>query len=100
MVGALRTRAAFTGIEQRPALVQTASTAAQWLGVADRMRFVNARATSGDLLGFRALYLHNPFGENLHPPPLRLDHTVELGGSRSRQDVALMVRFAARVDRA
>lgn len=90
VVGALRTNAEFVGIEQRQGLVKIAETLAQWLGVADRVRFVHRRAILGDLLDFKALYLFNPFGENLDPPSWRLDQTVEMSASRYRQDVELM----------
>jgi predicted RNA methylase len=90
IVGAFRTDAEFVGIEHRQALVQVAKATAQRLGLADRARFVHARATFSDLLDFRALYLFNPFGENLRAASRCLDQTIELSESRYREDVELM----------
>ncbi len=90
LVGALRTGAEFVGIEQRRTLVRVASHAARRLEVEGNVSFVHARASMSALLDFRAFYLFNPFGENLHPPWFQLDQTVELGDSRFQRDVALM----------
>lgn len=90
VVGALRTDAELVGIEERRELVQVARAVAIRLGVADRARFVHARATLNELLDFRALYLFNPFGENLRAAPRRLDQAIALGESRYREDVELM----------
>jgi predicted RNA methylase len=90
VVGALRTDAEFVGIEHRYGLVEVAEALARRLRVADRVRFVHGRATLANLLDFKALYLFNPFGENLDPPSWQLDQMVELSESRYRQDVELM----------
>jgi predicted RNA methylase len=76
----------FTGIEQRPHLVETARQ------VAARLRIENVRFHSGDATDLRSadhggFYLYNPFAENVYNDQERLDSTVELSRSRFFSDV-------------
>jgi len=92
LVGALTTRARFVGVEQRGALVAAAQRAAERLGVQERATFIHAEATPALLADFGALYLFNPFTENLYPPTSRLDSSVELSKNRFRRDIFTVER--------
>ncbi len=90
IVGALVTQARFVGVEHRPSLVLAARRAAEHWGVADRTHFLHAEANAALLEDFGAIYLFNPFGENLFETWNRLDSSVELGRHRHIRDVALV----------
>jgi SAM-dependent methyltransferase len=84
----------FTGIEQRPYLVEAARRATALLGVG------NARFVVGDVAlapwdQFGGLYLYNPFAENLYRDDDPLDHTVELSERRYLADVRGMLAALA-----
>lgn len=64
IVGALTTRARFTGIEQRSGLVAVARAVAK-VFEARRARFLHANITDVDLCSFDGLYLYNPFYEQI-----------------------------------
>lgn len=95
-VGALTSGLAFTGLEHRAALVAAARDLARDLGVAERVTFRAEAAPAEPPPGFDALYLYNPFGENLLAPAGHLDGTVELNRRRFNREVA---RFEAWLDR-
>jgi SAM-dependent methyltransferase len=83
----------FTGIEQRPRLVQAARDLARLLGVEDRVRFVEGTLDARPIPEADAYYLYNPFGENLFGSDERVDDDVELGIERYTSDVSLMEDF-------
>jgi predicted RNA methylase len=95
VAAALRGRCAFTGIEQRPRLVQAAGALARLFGVHDRVRFVQGSVSECPLPEADAYYLYNPFGENLFGSDEHLDEDVELSVARYRRDVALVEAFFA-----
>lgn len=76
----------FTGIEQRPHLVDAARVAGDSLG-ADNARFFVGDATRISWSGIDGLYLYNPFAENIFEDDDPLDRTVELSESRMVADV-------------
>jgi SAM-dependent methyltransferase len=76
----------FTGIEQRPYLVDAARVAGVRLGV-DNAQFFTGDATTASWFGFEGLYLYNPFAENLYSDHDPLDHTVELSQRRLFADI-------------
>lgn len=97
LVGALATDAEFVGVEQRASLVEVARAAAEIVGVAHRTRFLQSEVTPELILSHRAVYLYNPFGENLHAESSQLDHTVELSEMRYLRDVLMVERALARM---
>jgi predicted RNA methylase len=86
LVGALDTGACFVGIEHREHLVNAAQRAAARLQ-ADNARFVHGAIDDVRWEDFDALYLYNPFAENVMDPPDALDQTVELSADRWARDV-------------
>jgi SAM-dependent methyltransferase len=90
IAGALTTDAHFVGVEHRRALVTAARRAAVHWGVDRRVHFVHATINVGLLADFQALYLFNPFAENLYPAKDRLDSSVELNLDRYTRDILLV----------
>lgn len=90
VVGALTTEAHFVGVEHRRALVTAARRAAVHWGVDRRVHFVHAEINVGLLADFQALYLFNPFAENLYAARDRLDSSVELNLDRYRRDIVVV----------
>lgn len=86
IVGAAVTGARFTGIEHRQHLVQVARLAADRLGI-DGACFVHGSFDTVDVASFDAVYLFNPFGENLWDTDDFLDDTVELSRERFMADI-------------
>lgn len=86
ILGAAATRAMFVGVEHRPHLVSTAQATARFLEILTA-RFVLGGLDSIDILDFDAVYLFNPFEENLWSSSDGLDDTVELNESRFSKDV-------------
>lgn len=85
LVGALRTKAQFVGVELREDLVLIAREAAKALG-APRATFVHADVANFPFEGFDGIFLYNPFFE--HVTRLRpIDETVE----RSRETYQRLV---------
>jgi SAM-dependent methyltransferase len=93
VAAALVSRAKFTGIEQRPRLVDAARRLARAFGVEDRVTFLHATARPEVIPVADAYYLYNPFGENLQGHAGHVDSDVELSAKRYRREVALMERF-------
>jgi len=62
LVGAAATGARFTGIEQRPGLVQVARDAARRMGL-ERARFVQGDLRTVPLHRYQAFYVYDPFSE-------------------------------------
>jgi SAM-dependent methyltransferase len=76
----------FTGVEHRPHLVEAARLAGA------RLQLTNVRFLAGDVTAlpwteFDALYLYNPFAENVCDAEEHLDATVELSTPRYMADV-------------
>jgi predicted RNA methylase len=92
IVGALSTRARFTGIEHRARLVQAARTAARRLGADGQTSFLEGEIREVDLTRFDGLYLYNPFGENQAEPEDWLDDEVEIGAERFHRDASVVER--------
>ena len=90
VAAALACRSRFTGLEQRPALVDVARELAGTFGVADRVAFVERSLARGVIPEADAYYLFNPFEENLHGPSDHIDETVALGTDRYDHDVAVV----------
>lgn len=81
----------FVGIEQREELALEARRVAARLGVADRVEIRHATLESVEPREFQAIYLYNPFAENLADDPI--DRKVELGRERFTRDVAAVERW-------
>lgn len=97
IIGATSTSATFVGIEQRLPLVVAARRTAARLGVGVRAQFLHCEADAGFLAQFRALYLFNPFAENLYEAEYQLDTSVELSAERYGRDVALVEEALGRL---
>jgi SAM-dependent methyltransferase len=87
LIGSIATGASFVGLERREHLVRAAERAAERLG-AETCRFAHAQFETADVASFDAIYLFNPFEENLWRPSDRIDTTVELSVERYPQEVA------------
>ncbi len=82
------------GVEHRPRFVEIANRAAATVGVDVDVRLGGLRDV--DPKSVDALYLFNPFAENLADWPDQLDASVELGRDRYRRDVRAMEQLLAR----
>jgi hypothetical protein len=89
VVAGLCSGCTFTGIEQRPRLVEAARDLARLFGIDDRVRFIQGRLGESSIPSADAYYLYNPFGENLFESGERMDEEVEFGIDRYSTDVAL-----------
>jgi hypothetical protein len=90
VVASLVTECLYFGIEHRPRLVATARSLARRFGVERRVSFIEGAFGNVSIEGVDAVYLYNPFAENLCWYDAALDETVELGPARFRHDVALV----------
>lgn len=90
VTAALATDLHTTGVEQRAPLVRAAASLARVFGVERRIELVEGTIEEVDLTAFDALYLFNPFGENLFGRTERLDDSVELGTDRMFRDLAIV----------
>jgi hypothetical protein len=88
IVGAASTGSSFVGVEHREHFVLTARAAARKIGVISAL-FVHSTVDAINPRDFEAIYLFNPFEENLLSPTGHLDETVELSARRFAADVAL-----------
>jgi hypothetical protein len=79
LVGALATLGHFTGVEQRPHLVEFSRRFAHQYAI-PRVHFLCANAGDLDWGRYNAFYFYNPFYENLDPDK-KLDGRVELSPS-------------------
>lgn len=79
LIGALATLGHFTGVEQRPRLVNFSRSLALRYGI-PRVDFVCANAGDLDWGRYNAFYFYNPFYENLDPDK-KIDEDVELSPS-------------------
>lgn len=87
LVGALATLGHFTGVEQRPHLVNLSRSFAHRYGI-PRVDFVCANAGDLDWGRYNAFYFYNPFYENLDPDK-KIDEHVELSPSLYDQYVSM-----------
>jgi SAM-dependent methyltransferase len=92
LVGALTTSGHFTGVEQRPQLVNAARGAASHLRVESSVSFVQGGLDGIDWSGYDAFYFYNPFMENMYSPECHYDGTIELSATRFVRDVAVARR--------
>lgn len=95
IVGAAATGVTFVGVEHREHLVRAARQAARLVGIASA-EFVHGTIDAVDVVDFDAIYLFNPFEENLWHRELRLDDEVELSARRFAADVARVQRMLER----
>ncbi len=93
VVGALSSALSFTGIEHRPHLVDAAEELARRCDVSARVQFECGDIEALDFARFDALYLFNPFGENMLPVSDRLDDSVEVSRARFTQDCSKVERL-------
>lgn len=94
IVAAASRAASFTGVEQRPHLVDIAEAAAVRMGV--EVDFKVGTLDDCDPCAVDGVYLFNPFAENLSPAEDHLDEQVELSESRFWRDLERTERFLAR----
>jgi hypothetical protein len=87
IAGALATRCAFIGIEQRSRLVSEARSLASFFGVQKRVTFMEGRFSPITTPTADCYYLFNPFWENMFQRQDWLDQEIELGPERYRQDL-------------
>jgi hypothetical protein len=82
IIGSLSTEhAAFSGIEQRPHLVNVATDVAARLG-AGRVRFTSGNAMDVAFEKFDGLYMYNPFYEQVSNCLLQIDETIDRSKKR------------------
>lgn len=86
-------RVRVVALEHRPALVETGRELCQALGVGPRITWVTGALGEVPLPEYGALYLYNPFGENVYGPEDHLDATVELTPQRYGRDVGEVLRL-------
>lgn len=94
LVGAATTQARFTGIEQRPGLVQVARRAARLMGLEERAQFVQGDLRTVPLGRYQAFYVYDPFSEVEAEPDERLDPFVPTQ-DRAADVATLLDRLAA-----
>jgi SAM-dependent methyltransferase len=87
LVGALATLGHFTGVEQRPHMVEFSRAFAQKYTI-PRVRFLRANAKDLDWSQYSAFYFYNPFYENLDPDKT-IDERVELSLSLYDQYITM-----------
>lgn len=80
IVGSLTTAGNFYGAEQRADLVQLSQELSESYRI-PRVQFECRNIIEMDWWRYDAIYLYNPFCENLHPP-LRIDDSVSLSRER------------------
>jgi SAM-dependent methyltransferase len=91
IVAAAAVRAQVRGIEHRPHLVEIAREAAAKIGVSPS--FAHGTLEEQDPSRIDAIYMFNPFAENLCPRVDRLDATVELSEDKFWRDIRATERF-------
>lgn len=83
----MRQRLVITGIEHRAPLAALANSIASHFALSS-VRFEVGDALDADWSAFDAVYLYNPFVENLFHPSVRVDRTMHLNGERYVREVA------------
>jgi hypothetical protein len=97
-IGAAVTDATFVGLEHRQSLVDIARAAIEELSI-PRVRIEMGGLETISYEGFDALYLYNPFEENLSDENERIDAEVSLSQERFCQDVRFVEGVLARAAR-
>ena len=95
IIGAAMTGALFVGVEQRAHLVDVAVAAAA-RAHATTARFFHRDFSTVDIDTFDAVYLFNPFEENVWEPDEWLDDTVAMSLAKARADVVRAEEMLAR----
>jgi SAM-dependent methyltransferase len=90
IAAALGTRCSFTGIEQRPRLVDTARNLARLFNLEERVEFVTGSFGRVVTPPADCYYLFNPFGENLFNPDERLSEDANLSHARYLRDITIV----------
>lgn len=93
LVGAAVTGATFTGLEQRPGLVELAREVARRLGLG-AARFIEADVLTAPLARYHAFYVCNPFAEGEAEPDEWLDADLP-ASDKLTAATALAARLAA-----
>jgi hypothetical protein len=93
---ALASHCNFTGIEQRPRLVDAACALARIFAVDDRVRFIQGNLSECSIPEADVYYLYNPFLENLLEPDEHLDADIELSDERYMCDIDFVERLLER----
>ena len=88
MVAALTSPGTYTGVEQRPHLVQMTRSLVSRYNI-PRVTFLNAGMEEIDWTRFTGFYLYNPFIEHLYEKSERIDHHLDFSVER----YMLQVRF-------
>jgi len=97
IAAALASPCSFTGLEQRPGLVDTARDLVRLFNLTGRVDFVTG--TFGGVVTPPAdcYYLFNPFGENLFASDERLSEGADLSHARYLHDIAMTEALLASV---
>jgi hypothetical protein len=93
LIGALATLGHFTGVEQRPHLVEFSRSFARKYAI-PRVYFLCANAGDLDWSRYNAFYFYNPFYENLDPDK-KIDDRVELSPSLYDQYITMAQELLA-----
>jgi SAM-dependent methyltransferase len=87
IIGALATGAHFTGLEQRPHLVQVGNEIIGRLGLTSQVKLVHGNFDQVDFGSYEGFYFFNPFAENLFARADWLDDEVELSERRFMREM-------------
>lgn len=93
VAGALGGLCHFTGLEQRPRLVEASRALARTFGVMDRACFLEGALGVLPLPRVDAYYLYNPFDEGAFDPEVRLGHDVDISYERRQHDIAAVQKL-------
>ncbi len=96
VAGACLSPLTFLGVEHRPHLVAAARALAAACAVDGRVTFHLGDQAQAEELEAHALYLYNPFGENLLAPSGHIDGTVELNRRRFHRETTRLETWLAR----
>ncbi len=83
----------FVGIEHRRWLTAAARDLARVFNVEDRVEFIDGAVGEIAVPRAAAVYLYNPFGENMVDGNDHIDEEVELTGARYQRDIATVARL-------
>lgn len=97
IAGALGTSCRFTGVEQRPRLVNVARSVAGLFNLEGRVQFVTGVFGEDETPAADCYYLFNPFGENLFGSHERLDADADLSHARYLNDIGRAERLLGSV---
>lgn len=97
VVGALSGTMSFVGVEHRRSLVEAARSLATTFDVAERATFVHGDTSSVDFRSFDALYLYNPFEENLVASSQWIDASVDVNPLRFFRSVSKVEQLLSKM---